>query len=121
MLFEDTPEGVAAWIIDWQLPAAGDPMHDVAYFLSGSVSPEDRRNCERELVSEYATLIRRTVPDYSDEEALESYRRNLVSGLWLTVIACSAIGRSEHNANLICALMERNCAAIRDWDGLSAF
>jgi hypothetical protein len=121
MLFEDTPDGVAAWIIDWQLPAAGDPMHDVAYFLSGSVSPEDRRTCERELVSEYAALIRHKVPDYSDEEALESYRRNIVSGLWLTVIACSAIAQSEHNTQLICALMERNCAAIRDWDGLSPF
>jgi hypothetical protein len=121
VLFEDTPEGVAAWIIDWQLPAAGNPMHDVAYFLSGSVSPEDRRTCERELVAEYAGLIRRSVPDYSDEEALESYGRNLVSGLWLTVIATAAIQQSDHNADLICALMERNCAAIRDWNALKTF
>jgi hypothetical protein len=121
VLFEDTSEGIVAWIIDWQLPAAGDPQHDVAYFLSGSVSPEDRRTCERELVSEYAALIRRTVPDYSDGEALESYRRNVVAGLWLTVIAASAIEQNAHNADLICALVERNCAAIRDWDALSAF
>jgi hypothetical protein len=118
MLFEDTDEGIAAWIIVWQLPAAGDPQHDVAYFLSGSVSPADRRACERELVAEYAALIRRTVPDYSDAEALESYRRNVVSGLWLTVIATAAIEQSAHNADLICALVERNCAAIRDWDAL---
>jgi Phosphotransferase enzyme family len=121
MLFEDTPEGVAAWIIDWQLPSVGDPMHDLAYFLAGSVSPEDRRACERELVADYAALIRRSVPDYSDEEALESYRRNLVAGLWLTVIAAAAIEQSAHNADLICALLGRNCAAIRDWDGLAAF
>ncbi len=120
ILFEDTADGVAAWIIDWQLPAAGDPMHDVAYFLSGSVSPDDRRKCEKDLVSEYAGLIRKTVPDYSDEEAIESFRRNIVSGLWLTVIATSAIEQSEHNANLICALVKRNCAAIRDWDALAA-
>ena len=58
--------------------------------------------------------------DYSDEEALESYRRNVVSGLWLTVIACSAIEQSDHNADLIYALMERNCAVIRDWDALAS-
>ncbi len=121
MMFEDTAEGVATWIIDWQLPAAGDPQHDVAYFLSGSVSPDDRRACERELVADYAGLIRRAVPDYSDDEALESYRRNIVAGLWLTVIATAAIEQSEHNANLICALVERNCAAFRDWDALNAF
>jgi hypothetical protein len=120
VLFEETDQGIAAWIIDWQLPSAGDPQHDVAYFLSGSVSPEDRRTCERELVSEYAALIRRTVPDYSDEEALESYRRNVLAGLWLTVIAASAIEQNAHNADLICALVERNCAAIRDWDSLAA-
>lgn len=121
VLFEDTAQGVAAWIIDWQLPAAGDPQHDVAYFLSGSVSPDDRRACERDLVTEYAALIRRTVPGYSDEEALESYRCNIVAGLWLTVIATAAIEQSAHNADLICALVERNCAAIRDWDALAAF
>ncbi len=120
VLFEDGPDGTAAWIIDWQLPAAGDPQHDVAYFLSGSVSPSDRRACERELVAEYAALIRQTVPGYSDEEALESYRGNVVAGLWLTAIATAAIEQSAHNANLICALVERNCAAIRDWDALAA-
>lgn len=118
ILFEESDEGIAAWIIDWQLPAAGDPQHDVAYFLSGSVNPADRRACERELVAEYAALIRRTITDYSDAEALESYRRNVVSGLWLTVIATAAIDQSAHNADLICALVERNCAAIRDWDAL---
>jgi hypothetical protein len=121
IMFEDRPEGIAAWIIDWQLPSAGDPQHDIAYFLSGSVSPADRRACERGLVQEYAALIRRAVPDYSDKEALESYRRNIVSGLWLTIIATAAIDQSEHNANLIVALIERNCAAIRDWDALAAF
>lgn len=121
ILFEDTPEGVAAWIIDWQLPSAGDPQHDLAYFLSGSVSPKDRRACERDLVREYASLIRPAVPDYTDDEALESYRRNIVSGLWLTVIATAAIPQSDHNANLICTLVERNCTAIRDWDALTLF
>ncbi len=121
VLFEDTPDGVAAWIIDWQLPSIGDPQHDLAYFLSGSVSPQDRRECERDLVCGYAALIRKTVPDYSVEEAIESYRRNIVAGLWLTVIAAAAIEQSAHNANLICALVERNCEAIRDWDALAAF
>lgn len=119
ILFEDTAEGAVAWIIDWQLPSAGDPQHDVAYFLVGSLSPEDRRACERGLVAEYASLIRRTKPDYSDAEAIESYRRNIVSGLWLTVIAAATIEQNEHNATLISTLIERNCAAVRDWDALN--
>lgn len=121
MLFEDQPEGVAAWIIDWQLPGVGDPQHDLAYFLSGSLSPEDRRNCEQDLIKEHAEIIRRSAPDYTDDEALLGYCQHVVSGLWLTVIAAAAIEPSKHNADLLAVLLERNCAAIRDWDALARF
>jgi len=70
---------------------------------------------------EFGARVARTVPNYSVGGAWEAYRGNIVSGLWLTVIAASAIEQSDHNANLICALVERNCAAIRDWDALNAF
>jgi hypothetical protein len=92
---------------------SGDPQYDVAYFLSGSSSPEDRRACERDLVAEHARAI--TV-----DAALASYRFHIVSGLWLTGVAAAFIQRSEHDARLLTALAERHTAAIRDWDGLAA-
>lgn len=120
VIFEDLPEGPRACLIDWQCIGKGDPQRDIAYFLSGSVSIEDRRACERDLLREYVALIAGTDPTYTDEIAVESYRCNLVSGLWLTVIAAAFSERNDHNARLLQVLVERNCAAIDDWDSLSA-
>jgi hypothetical protein len=108
-----------ACLIDWQGACRGDPQQDVAYFLSGSVSPDDRRACERALIADHVRTIAEVDPGYTLEAALEAYRFNMASGLWLTVVACAFIQRTEHNARLIEALLARNVAAIRDWDALA--
>jgi hypothetical protein len=109
-----------ACLIDWQGACRGDPQQDVAYFLSGSVSPDDRRACERALIADHVRTIGELVPGYTIEAALEAYRFNMASGLWLTVVACAFIQRTDHNARLIEALLSRNVAAIRDWEALAA-
>jgi hypothetical protein len=120
VLFEEAGGEVRACLIDWQLLSAGDPQYDVAYFLSGSLSPEERRACERELVAEHARLLARAEPGYSVEAALAAYRSNIVSGLWLTVVAAAHVSRTDAHARLLEVLVTRNIAAIHDWDGLTA-
>lgn len=121
VLFERSPGGATrACLIDWQLVMSGDPQYDVAYFLSGSLCPEDRRACERDLVAEHARAIAEVDPAYTVDAALASYRFQIVSGLWLTGVAAAFIPRTAHNAALLTALAERNTAAVRDWDGLAA-
>lgn len=120
VIFERTDNGVRACLIDWQCIGRGDPLYDVAYFLSGSVSVADRRADESDLLREYLDMIRATDPTFTEEMALAGYCRNLVSGLWLTVVAAAFTERNEHNARLLESLVERNVAAIADWDSLSA-
>ncbi|MBV1686145.1 aminoglycoside phosphotransferase family protein [Novosphingobium sp. G106] len=120
VLFEDKGESLRACLIDWQSLGSGDPQHDVAYFLSGSLSVEERRACERDLIAEHARLMAAADPHYTVERALESYRRHIVSGLWLTVIAAAFVERNAHNAQLLEVLVTRNTAAVQDWDGLAA-
>ena len=120
ILFEATADGTRACLIDWQSLRLGDPQYDVAYFLSGSISSQDRRAGERDLLAEYVRLVAEVDPTYSLELALASYRANVVSGLWLTVIAAAYIDRNHHNADLLVALVTRNTSAVRDWDGLGA-
>jgi len=112
--------GTRACLIDWQTIRSGDPQYDVAYFLSGSLHPKDRRACERELVALHARFIAEIDPSYTPEAALESYRFYIPSGLFLTGVAAAHIQRSDHNARLLEALVARNVAAIRDWDALAA-
>jgi hypothetical protein len=121
ILFERLADGgTRACLIDWQLIRAGDPQYDLAYFLSGSLAPQDRRACERELIALHARSIAGIDPGYTFEAALEGYRSNIVSGLWLTGVAASFIQRTDHNARLLETLVARNAEAVRDWDGLRA-
>lgn len=118
ILFEETPQGTRACLIDWQSLRLGDPMADVAYFLSGSVSPDDRRAGERDLLAQYVSIIAKVDPTYTIELAIASYRANMVSGLWMTVIAAAYVERTEHNADLLVALLMRNASAVNDWGNL---
>ena len=115
----DGPERRAC-LIDWQSLSAGDPLYDVAYFLSGSVSIADRRAGERDLLHDYVGLMAEADAAFTYERAEASYRRCLPSGLWLTIIAAAFVDRSAHNAELIETLIHRNVEAMRDWDALAA-
>jgi aminoglycoside/choline kinase family phosphotransferase len=121
ILFERSADGeTRACLIDWQTVRSGDPQYDVAYFLSGSLDPRERRACERELIARHANAIAQIDAGYTLETALESYRANSVSGLWLTGVASAFIGRTDHNARLLETLVARNVETVRDWDGLGA-
>jgi hypothetical protein len=110
------PAAVRAYFIDWQGARTSDAQSDVAYFLSSSISPEDRRACERELVIAHAAAIAEVDPSYTPEAAFAAYRRNIVSGLHMTLVATCVIPFSTpHVEKLLTALAHRNCAAIRDW------
>ncbi|HEX7741171.1 MAG TPA: phosphotransferase, partial [Sphingobium sp.] len=66
VIFEDRFAGVRACLIDWQSVAIGDPANDLAYFLTGSLAPEDRAACERDVVALHAATVRAAGIDYSD-------------------------------------------------------
>ena len=63
------PSNINAYVIDWQFTSCGDPQFDVAYFASGSLAPEDRRDCELSLIESHVAKIRKVDPTYSLEEA----------------------------------------------------
>jgi hypothetical protein len=120
VLFEDKPDGPSACLIDWQSLRVGDPQCDVAYVMTGSLAPKARQAAERDLLAEYVEMVAATDPSYTLELALSSYRANIVSGLWLTVIAAAYVDRTEFNADLIVALVTRNAAAVTEWGPLRA-
>ncbi|MDT1091306.1 phosphotransferase, partial [Pseudomonas aeruginosa] len=57
VLFEDLPCGPRAWLIDWQFASLGSPMFDLAYFLSGSLEPADRRAVEEGMIKAHQAAI----------------------------------------------------------------
>lgn len=66
-----------AGLFDWQTIACGPWAYDVSYMLATTLSPEDRRHAERELLGHYIDALGRggvaSPPDW--EEAWLAYRR----------------------------------------------
>ena len=106
-------ESPQAYLIDFALVSVGDAVADVAYFLTSSLSPVDRLACEMELLEMHTREIARKDPAWTLEKAITSYRQNIVSSLYLTMIATSNM--QESRQLLLTRLFERNCAAVQHW------
>jgi aminoglycoside phosphotransferase (APT) family kinase protein len=115
VLFEDGAARPKAWLIDWQFADRGSPMFDLAYFLSGSLSPEDRRSIDKRLVEQHHAAIAAKDPAYTLEQARAEFAGSLPQALYFTVGAILAMPPSEHGDLLLLTLAERNVAALRDW------
>mmetsp|Transcript_65565 Transcript_65565/g.98882 ORF Transcript_65565/g.98882 Transcript_65565/m.98882 type:complete len:464 (+) Transcript_65565:658-2049(+) len=65
--------------IDFQLLHWGNPMEDIAYLLSNSVSPENLEEHQEKYLSVYFDeLVRCGVDDYSFEQLMLDYREQLI-------------------------------------------
>lgn len=120
MLFEQREGRTGAVLIDWQVTGLRNPMFDVGYFLSGSVSVADRREHERRLIDGYLRTFATVHPGYGEDEALADYRIQLLSGLMTTLAAIAVLPDNDAVNALILALLERNCATAVDWKSIDA-
>jgi hypothetical protein len=114
----DRPEVVA---VDWQSVAVGPPLRDVAYFLGTSITTDDRRAHEREIVREYhAAIVECGVVGYDLERCWDDYRLGHLQGPMIGIIGCMyASGeRSDRSDAMFTAMVGRSCAAIRDLGSL---
>ncbi|WP_054588670.1 phosphotransferase family protein [Sphingopyxis macrogoltabida] len=107
-----------AVLIDWQITGWRNPMHDVGYFLSGSVKVESRRLSEHELLRLYADIFG---SGYERKLIERDYRLQLLSGLMTTVAAYGLLASSPEVDRLLITLLRRNAAAAADWDSVGAF
>ena len=119
LLFD--PDGADVIAVDWQTLAVGPPARDLAYFLGTSLTVDDRRAAERELVAEYhAALCARGVSGYGADQCFDDYRLGQLQGPMITTMGCAfATGDPSADADaMFLAMATRSCAAIRDLDSL---
>jgi Phosphotransferase enzyme family len=94
LLFQpETPRPV---VVDWQTAAWAGASIDVAYFIGGCLSTEDRRAHEPELLALYHdALCRRGVSDYSLQQLRADTRRDTFAGLLMAIVASMVVQRTE--------------------------
>lgn len=107
-------------VIDWQGPNRGLAAYDLAYFISGSMPPEQRRAHERDLIDRYhAVLLATGVRDYPLALLLDDYRRALLIALAIEAVSAATLEMSNERAVQLWQVMfDRLVAAIADSNAL---
>lgn len=104
-------------IIDWQLSGVGDPVNDIVRWMVQSISIEDRRETEQELLLLYHDrLVEHGVKDYSYKKFINAYRTNLVVVQLMFSMSMDSIDQSSPRAQaLFHQFYSRLDAALVDW------
>ena len=113
------PDGEVA-AVDWQTLSLALPARDLAYVIATSLSAEDRRAHERELVAAYhQALVGYGVTDYPAELCWEDYVFALPQVPLVATFGCAySTNRTERGDRMFAAMVARGCTAIRDLDAL---
>ena len=101
--------------LDWQTITLGPALTDVSYFLSAGLSPQTRREHERDLVGLYhAELQRLGVQDYPLEAAWRDYQRFAVHGVLMGVFSAMAVERTDRGDALFLKMTRGGCLQALD-------
>lgn len=107
------PDG-APGLLDWQTAQRGHWAHDVAYFVTGALTVEDRRANDRALLRYYLEALGSHGVDAPDfDAAWYDFRRHLVHGF--TWVVCPTSMQPE---DVCSSNTERFAAAVDDLDVL---
>ncbi len=113
-----TSEGGRFAIIDWQLAGKGDPVNDIVRWLVQSITIEERRATEQELLKLYhSRLIEHGVTGYSYKAFINNYKINLVVVLMMFSMSMDAVDQTPDRAKaLFHEFYSRLDAALVDWE-----
>ena len=113
LLFD--PDRTRVTVVDWQTLTVGLPARDLAYFVATGVAPEDRSRDEEELVDVYHQALREQgVPNYERETCWQDYRLGMLQVPLLTTFGFAFSAATERGDDMVLAMLERGCRAIRE-------
>ncbi len=117
-IIQPSAKGGEFCVLDWQLAGKGDPVNDIARWLTQSITIEDRRETEQQLLKLYHDkLVEHGVTGYSYKAFINSYKMNLVVILVMFSMTIDSVDRSSDRANaLFHQFYSRLDAALVDWE-----
>jgi aminoglycoside/choline kinase family phosphotransferase len=118
LLFGDDPaDGVA--VVDWQTSVHGPGVADLAYFLGGSLTPDDRRAHEVDLVRDYQQRMHAAGVALDWDDLWVAYRRYSVGGLIMALAASMMVKRTDRGDDMFMTMAERAGRHALDLDALA--
>ena len=117
-IIQPSADGGEFCVLDWQLAGKGDPVNDIARWLAQSITIEDRKETEQELLRLYHDkLIEYGVTGYSYKKFISAYKMNLVVILVMFSMTIDSVDRSSERAQaLFHQFYSRLDSALVDWE-----
>jgi hypothetical protein len=106
-------------VLDWQTVMVSSPFLDVAYFVTTSLSPEDRVASEVELINSYRERLAKYGYAISEDTARQEYARYTLQPILMLVAASVIVERTERGDAMFLTMIERGVQAATDWDALA--
>jgi len=120
LFFKTSDNVIDVACCDWQASIRGKGIHDVAYFLSGNLDPELRREYEQHLIKRWVDALEsRGIIDYAYERAFSDYRKAILA-LWSYVVNNGGLAtEDQRDDDWVSAQVQRHAAAMTDHDCLA--
>jgi len=121
LFFSTIPDDPRVAVIDFQTVRLGPPGLDPAYYLGSSLSTEDRRFAERELIADYhRRLLSLGVEGFDFDACWAAYREGAMYGVFLFVGMASQVESTERGDRLIVDQIRRYADMAIDLDAPQA-
>jgi Ecdysteroid kinase-like family len=101
-------------LCDWQLTDRSRGARDLAYFLTQSLTPDDRAAHEQALIDRYVDRLAGHGVDYGRDQVWHDYRVATVFALMYPVVAGTGLDLGERAARLTDLILDRCAAALVD-------
>jgi thiamine kinase-like enzyme len=110
-------------LCDWQCIVQGGWARDIAYALSSGLTPEQRREWERDLVARHGErLADAGIKPVPFDEAFHAYRQQMPHAMfmWLATLGRHKLQDELQPYDITCELIRRICIAADDLETLDA-
>ncbi len=101
------PDDPRPIVVDWQTVSWGCAAADIAYFLGGSLTIEDRRRCESGLIELYHQELQDHGVHYGLSQLRDDVRSRCLTGLILSIGAPMMVKRTERGDDLFVTSVTR--------------
>jgi len=106
--------------LDWGVMSRTSCMRDVAYFLAGTPTPEDRRAHQQELLDYYYAALESRGTEQVDRSRLAEEFSWHIAYVWVAAVTTLAMGSEWQPVNYVSRTMQRLHQALEDNESLAA-